>query len=91
MDLDWIGLLELLTLIQLLLLTAVILNYKKGKSLSNLLLAALWHPMHSSLPILSHYMPAGRPPGIVSVSTASEVHSISPDAFFVFVYPIPLL
>ena len=30
MDTDWIGLLELLTLIQLLLLTAVILNYKKG-------------------------------------------------------------
>ncbi len=28
MDTDWIGLLELLTLIQLLLLTAVILNYK---------------------------------------------------------------
>jgi AraC-like DNA-binding protein len=51
MDPDWIGLLELLTLIQLLLLTAVILNYKKGKRLSNLLLAGF---MASNALLIAH-------------------------------------
>ncbi len=39
MTLDWIDLIALFTLIQLLFLTIVILNYKKGKRLSNRLLA----------------------------------------------------
>ncbi len=51
MNLDWIGLLEFLTLIQLLLLTAVILNYKKGKRLSNLLLAGF---MASNALLIGH-------------------------------------
>lgn len=51
MDLDWIGLLEFLTLIQLFLLTTVILNYKKGKRLSNLLLAGF---MTSNALLIAH-------------------------------------
>ncbi|MCX6121661.1 MAG: helix-turn-helix domain-containing protein [Ignavibacteriales bacterium] len=53
MALDLIDFISLFTLIQLLFLTVVILNYKKGKRLSNLLLAGF---MASNALLIAHFL-----------------------------------
>jgi AraC-like DNA-binding protein len=53
MLLDWTELIAFFTLIQLLFLTAVILNYKKGKQLSNHLLACF---MGSNALLIAHFL-----------------------------------
>ena len=53
MSLNFIDFISLFTLIQLLFLTVVILNYKKGKKLSNLLLAGF---MASNALLIAHFL-----------------------------------
>jgi len=76
MSFSLIDLISLLTLIQLLFLTVVIFNYKKGKKLSNLLLAGF---MASNAFLIAHFLLARL--GWISQHRWMGVHSIGNAAY----------
>lgn len=92
MTLDWIDLIALFTFIQLLFLTVVILNYKKGKRLSNRLLAGF---MASNALLIAHallthlgWTSSEKWTGIYSIE---RFYVLPPDALLVSLHPISLL